>query len=271
MAEAARPIRVGMGGWTYAPWRGPFYPKGLPAKRELEFASRQVTAIEINGTFYRTQSAKSFAKWRDETPENFIFTLKGHRAAVNKSKLAEAGEALDWFAKSGIAELGEKLGPINWQLAPFKKFDPDDIGAFFALLPESVDGVKLSHAIEVRHRSFVDPAFVALAAKHGVAIIYADSDEHPAIADPTADFVYARLQRSSLAEEAGYAPAALDTWAERARTWSEGGVPGDLDHVTKPAKAGKPRAVFIFFIAGDKVKAPAAATALIERLGSASA
>jgi len=265
------PIRVGIGGWTYAPWRGPFYAEGLPAKRELEFASRHVTAIEINGTFYRTQSAKSFAKWRDETPDGFVFALKGHRAVVNKSKLAEAGETVDWFVKSGIAELGDKLGPINWQLAPFKKFDPDDIGAFFALLPAEVAGVKLSHAIEVRHRSFVDPAFVALAAKHKVAIIYADSDDHPAIADVTADFVYARLQRSSLSEEAGYSPAALDDWAGRARIWSEGGTPPDLDTVAaKPERAKKaPRAVFLFFIAGDKEKAPAAATALIARLADA--
>jgi uncharacterized protein YecE (DUF72 family) len=264
------PIRVGIGGWTYAPWRGPFYPEGLPAKRELEFASRQITAIEINGTFYRTQSAKSFAKWRDETPENFVFTLKGHRAVVNKSKLAEAGETVDWFVKSGIAELGGKLGPINWQLAPFKKFDPDDIGAFFALLPAEVDGVKLSHAIEIRHRSFVDPAFIVLAAKHNVAIIYADSAEHPAIADVTGDFVYARLQRSSLAEEAGYPPSALDDWARRARIWSEGGTPPDLDTVAPKESAAKKaaRPVFVFFIAGDKEKAPAAAIALIARLAN---
>jgi uncharacterized protein YecE (DUF72 family) len=267
MVKQAGPIRVGIGGWTYEPWRGPFYPEGLPAKRELEFASRQVTAIEINGTFYRTQSAKSFAKWREETPDDFVFAVKGHRAAVNKKQLAEAGEAVDWFVKSGIAELGGKLGPINWQLAPFKRFDPDDIAAFFALLPASVDGVPLKHAIEVRHRSFVDPAFVALAAKHNVAIIYADSDDHPAIADATADFAYARLQRSSRAEAAGYAPDEIDAWARRARIWSEGAVPDDLETAapgSKPMKEGRP--VYVFFIAGDKEKAPAAATALIARL-----
>ncbi len=268
-AGKAGPIRVGIGGWTYAPWRGPFYPEGLPAKRELEFASRQLTAIEINGTFYRTQSAKSFAKWRDETPDDFVFTLKGHRAVVNKSKLAEAGETVDWFVKSGIAELGDKLGPINWQLAPFKKFDADDIGAFFALLPAEVGGVKLSHAIEVRHRSFVDPTFVALAAKHKVAIVYADSDGHPAIADVTGDVVYARLQRCSLAEEAGYSPSALNDWAARARKWSEGGTPSDLNAIAPNERSAKARPVFLFFIAGDKEKAPAAAVALIARLAEA--
>jgi uncharacterized protein YecE (DUF72 family) len=264
----AEKIRVGIGGWTYEPWRGSFYPSDLPAKRELEFASRQVTAIEINGTFYRTQSAKSFAKWRDETPEDFVFAVKGHRAAVNKSKLAEAGEAVEWFVKSGIAELGDKLGPINWQLAPFKRFNPDDIGAFLALLPGEVAGVPLKHAIEVRHESFRDPAFVALAAKHNVAIIYADSDDHPAIADVTADFVYARLQLSSKLEPAGYPPSALDDWARRGRSWAEGGVPEDLDIVAPANKKApaKPRPVFLFFIAGDKEKAPAAAMALISRL-----
>ena len=264
----AEKIRVGIGGWTYEPWRGSFYPSDLPAKRELEFASRQVTAIEINGTFYRTQSAKSFAKWRDETPEDFVFAVKGHRAVVNKSKLSEAGEAVEWFVKSGIAELGGKLGPINWQLAPFKRFDPDDIGAFFALLPGEVAGVSLKHAIEVRHESFRDPGFVSLAAKQNVAIIYADSDDHPAIADVTADFVYARLQRSSKAEENGYSPAALGAWSRRAMTWAEGGAPEDLDTIAPANKKApvKPRQVFLFFIAGDKEKAPAAAMALISRL-----
>jgi uncharacterized protein YecE (DUF72 family) len=270
MPEAAD-IRVGVGGWTYAPWRGAFYPAGLPAKRELEYASRQLTAIEINGTFYRAQSPASFAKWRTETPDGFVFTVKGHRAAVNKAKLAESGEAVAWFLNSGIAELGDKLGPVNWQLAPFKRFDPDDIGAFFALLPAAAQGVPIRHAIEVRHRSFRDPAFVDLAAKRGIAIIYADSDEHPAIADVTADFVYARLQRSSAAEPAGYRAAELDAWAACARAWAAGGVPDGLPTVGADAAAAthrKPRPVFIFFISGDKEKAPAAAMALIDRLRS---
>jgi len=274
--DPAALVRVGVGGWTYEPWRGTFYPDGLPAKRELEHASRRLTAIEVNGTFYRTQSAASFAKWRDETPDDFIFTLKGHRAAVNKAKLAEAGETVAWFVSSGIAELGPKLGPILWQLAPFKRFDPDEIGAFFALLPGEVDGVPLKHAIEVRHRSFCDPAFVALARQAGVTIVYADSEEHPAIADDTADFVYARLMRTVEAEPAGYPAADLDKWAGRACIWAAGDVPADLPKVAEnaagegratTAKAGAtPRPVYVFFISGAKVRAPAAAEALIARL-----
>ena len=221
-------IRVGVGGWTYAPWRGLFYPEKLPAKRELEHASRRLTSIEINGTFYRSQGPKSFAKWRDETPEDFVFAVKGHRAVVNSKKLADAGDAVAWFFNSGISELGDKLGPVLWQLAPFKKFDAGDIGAFLALLPKELGGRALRHAIEVRSKSFLVPEFVELAAKHGVAIVYADSDTHPAIADVTADFVYLRLQRSQADVETGYTEKALDEWAARAKIWASGGVPDDL-------------------------------------------
>ena len=274
----ARTIHVGIGGWTYEPWRGTFYPTGLPAKRELEHASRRLTAIEVNGTFYRMQSASSFAKWRDETPEDFVFTLKGHRAVVNKQKLAEAGETIDWFLKSGIAELGPKLGPLLWQLAPFKRFDADDMGAFLALLPSEVAGLPLKHAIEVRHQSFCDPTFVALARKHNVAIVYADSDEHPAIADDTSDFVYARLMKTVEEEPTGYPAAALDQWAARAKVWAAGGAPDDLPKIEKIAsakadnkgkrkvRADRSRPVFVFFISGAKVRAPLAAEALIKRL-----
>jgi uncharacterized protein YecE (DUF72 family) len=272
---AVEPVRVGVGGWTYEPWRGTFYPAGLPAKRELEHMSRRLTAVEVNGTFYRTQSAASFAKWREETPENFIFALKGHRAAVNKKKLAEAGETVDWFVKSGVAELGGKLGPILWQLAPHKQFDAEDIGAFLALLPAEIAGVPLGHAIEVRHDSFRDAGFIALTRKHKVAIVYADSDDYPAIADDTAGFVYARLMRTVEEEPAGYSSDALDQWAARARVWAAGGVPENLPRVAsaEPAGAkrstaakGEARPVFMFFIAGAKVRAPAAAEALIARL-----
>lgn len=186
-----------MGGWNFAPWRGAFYPPGLKHSGELAYASRRVTAIEINGTFYRAQSAASFAKWREETPEGFVFALKGHRAVVSKARLAEGGEAVDRFVRSGIAELGEKLGPILWQLAPVKTFNPDDIDAFLSLLPRAADGVALKHALEVRHPSFMDAQFATLAAKHKVAIVYGDSDDYPAMADVTGDFVYARLQRGS--------------------------------------------------------------------------
>ena len=259
-------IRVGIGGWTYEPWRGTFYPQGLKHADELKYAASKLTSIEINGTFYRTQSAASFAKWRDETPEGFVFAVKGHRAVVNKKVLAEAGEALDWFLKSGITELGEKLGPLLWQFAPYKKFDPDDFGAFLALLPREADGLKLRHVVEVRSQSFLVPEFVALARKHNVAVVSAHSDDYPAIADVTADFVYARLQKSQEAIVTGYAPADLDAWAARATTWSAGGEVDDLPRFGAKPAAKKKRDVFVYMIAGDKVRAPAAAQALIERL-----
>lgn len=259
-------IRVGIGGWTYEPWRGRFYPEGLPAKRELEYASQHLTSIEINGTFYRSQGPKSFAKWRDETPEDFIFTVKGHRAVVNAKVLAEAGGAVEWFFKSGITELGPKLGPILWQFAPFKKFNPDDLGAFLALLPREVDGVSIRHVIEVRHESFVVPEFVALARKSNVAIVYADSDEHPAMADVTSDFIYARLQRSSADEATGYSAADLDLWTKRAKAWALGETPGDLTYVGDGKAKKAKRDVFLFFISGAKETNPAAAQAMIERL-----
>ena len=259
-------IRVGVGGWTFAPWRGSFYPEGLPAKRELEHASRHLTSIEINGTFYRSQGPKSFAKWREETPENFVFTVKGHRAVVNAKVLGAAGEAVEWFFKSGVTELGPKLGPILWQFAPFKKFDADDLGAFLTLLPREFDGVAIRHVVEVRHESFVAPEFVALARRHNVAIVYADSDEHPAIADITADFVYARLQRSSADEAAGYASGDLDQWAKRAKVWAAGGAPEDLNYVGEGKTKKTKRDVFLFFISGAKERNPQAAQALIERL-----
>jgi len=259
-------IRVGVGGWTYEPWRGLFYPPGLPAKKELEYAGSRLTAIEINGTFYRTQGPRSFAKWRDETPEDFVFTVKGHRAVVNSKRLGEAGEAIEWFFKSGLSELGAKLGPVLWQLAPFKKFDAEDLGAFFGLLPRELDGRALRHAIEVRSKSFLVPEFVDLAAKHNVAIVYADSDDYPPIADSTADFVYARLQRSEPHHATGYSAADLDRWAERGKTWAAGGVPNDLARVTDQSEARKsgPRPVYLFFISGAKERNPAAAMALME-------
>ncbi len=259
-------IRVGIGGWTFAPWRGPFYPKGLPHKDELAYAAGRVTAIEVNGTFYRTQSPASFAKWRAETPDGFVFALKGHRFVTNRKVLAEAGPGVETFLASGIAELGPKLGPINWQLAATKRFDPDDVDAFLALLPKERDGIPLRHALEVRHASFAVPEFVALARRHGVAIVFADSDEFPAIPDPTAEFVYARLQRCREAEPDGYPAAELDAWADRARSWDAGGVPADLPLAGPKAPKAAGRDVFCFIIAGDKVRAPLAAQALIGRL-----
>lgn len=259
-------IRVGVGGWTYEPWRGTFYPAGLKHADELNYASRRLTTIEINGTFYRTQSAASFRKWRDETPDDFVFAVKGHRAVVNRRILAEAGEPIEWFFNSGVLELGDKLGPVLWQFTPYKKFDAEDFGRFLALLPREAKGRSLLHVVEVRHKSFLVPEFASLLRKYGVAVVYADSAEYPALADVTADFVYARLQRTEQEIETGYAPAELDRWAERARRWAAGGIPEDLPRVDDKVPPKKKRPVFLYMISGAKVRAPAAAMALIARV-----
>jgi uncharacterized protein YecE (DUF72 family) len=207
-----------------------------------------------------------FAKWRDETPNDFVFSLKAPRFLVNRRDLRTMAEGLPRFINSGLSQLRTKLGPLLWQLAPFKKFDKDDIGAFLSLLPRKLDGRDLRHVLEVRHESFLVPAFVDLLEEQGVATVYADSDEYPAIADATADFIYARLQKAEEGEAAGYAPAALDKWAKRAATWASGDAPADLKTIDKPKKSKRKRDVFIFMINGFKPRAPAAAMALIERL-----
>jgi uncharacterized protein YecE (DUF72 family) len=259
-------VRVGVGGWTFEPWRGVFFPESLPQARELEYAASRLTTIEVNGTYYRTQTPATFAKWAQATPDRFVFSLKALRFTTNRRVLAEAGESVGKFLASGLVELGEKLGPIVWQFAPTKRFDPDDFAAFLDFLPSAQDGVRLRHALEVRHDSFRDPAFVALARERGAAVVFADSDDFPAIPDPTADFFYARLQRSREEEPTGYPPAELDRWAEIAKGWAAGEAPEGLDYVAASPPRGEKRDVFVFFISGAKVKAPAAAMALIERL-----
>lgn len=260
-------IRVGIGGWTFAPWRGVFYPDKLPQKRELEYAGEHLTSIEINGTYYGSQKPASFVKWRDETPDGFVFSLKAPRFATNRRVLAEAGESIDRFFASGVMELGDKLGPINWQFATTKAFDPQDFEAFLALLPREVDGRAIRHVVEVRHASFQVPAFVDLVRKYGVAVVIAGDSEFPLIADVTAPFVYVRAMGTVETEETGYSAAALDRWAKRATAWAGGGAPDDLETIGGPAKAGGPRDVFLYVISGHKPANPAAAMALIERLG----
>jgi uncharacterized protein YecE (DUF72 family) len=260
-------IRVGVGGWTFAPWRDNFYPKGLPQKQELHFASRQVTAIEINGTYYGAQKPESFARWHDEAPEDFVFALKASRFTTNRKVLAESGTSITRFLSSGLVELKAKLGPINWQFLPTKAFEPEDFEAFLQLLPKTQDGVALRHVVEVRHPSFCAPEFPDMLRRYGIGVVVADSEKHPAIHDVTAPFVYARLQAAAEDEKLGYPAAALDLWARRAREWAKGGTPDDLP-LLAPAEKKPPKArdVFVFMINGFKPKAPQAALALLERL-----
>jgi len=259
-------IRTGVGGWTFPAWRGPFYPKGLRQADELHYAAAHLGTIEINGTYYRLQKPASFAAWRDAAPDGFVFAVKASRYCTNRKVLAEAGEAVGKFFAQGIAELGDKLGPILWQFAPTKRFDPGDFGAFLESLPRSCDGVKLRHALEVRHESFVCAEFVALARKHGMAVVYADHPEYPAIADLTADFVYARLMRSREDITEGYPAAELDDWARVAKSWSAGHAPEGLDYVGVREPPAAAREVFAYFISGAKMRNPAAAIALAERV-----
>ena len=241
-------IRIGIGGWTFEPWRSVFYPKGLAQKRELEFASRALTLIEINGTYYSTFKLKSWRKWRDETPDDFVFAVKASRYCTNRKFLADAGTAVDRFLDQGLTELGSKLGPINWQLAPTKKFDPADFAGFLSLLPKKRDGMALRHAVEVRHGSFATPEFYDLARKHGVAIVSARGDDFPEIDVVTAGFTYARLMSSSEELEAGVTDAEVEAISTQVRSCSKRGD------------------VFAYFIAGAKIRNPAAAQSLLRNL-----
>ncbi len=239
-------IRVGIGGWTYEPWRESFYPADLSRARELQYASRHVTAIEINGTFYRLQKPSTFAKWRDATPGDFIFSLKALRYVVNRQTLAEAGRYVERFLQSGVAELGDKLGPILWQLAPEYRFERTDLEPFLDALPEQQDGLRLRHVLEVRHETFDCRDFFDIASNRGMAIAFTDSQKQPSLEPVSAPFVYARLKRSSASVENGYSSADLEAWAAKARIWAQGS-----------------RDVFVFFIDGAKERAPAAARALL--------
>lgn len=259
-------IRVGIGGWTFEPWRSNFYPAGLAHSRELEYASRRLSAIEVNGTYYATQQPASFRKWFDETPGDFMFSLKANRFATNRRVLAEASESIRRFVESGISELRAKLGPIVWQFAPTKRFDPVDFEAFLSLLPSAVDGLPLRHVLDVRHESFKCAAYLELARRYGCATVFTDSDDYPSFADMTGDFLYARLMRSEPQHAAGFEPQALDALAHCARRWHEGSEPDGLPRVEPAITRTAPRDVFMFFISGAKEKAPAAAMGLLQRL-----
>jgi uncharacterized protein YecE (DUF72 family) len=241
-------IRIGIGGWTYPPWRGSFYPDKLPQAKELEYASSKLGAIEINATFYSRQSPKSWEKWGNTAPEGFQFAVKGSRYCVMKSKLAEAGEGLSGFFAQGFVALGPKLGPILWQFTHYRRFDRDDIAGFIDLLPAEFEGTSLRHAIEPRHESFRDDRFFDLCKARNIAIVFEDSDDYPCIEADTADFTYARLQRMSEDVPTGYEATSLDAFAARALEWRKRGD------------------TYIFMINGAKVRAPAAALALQEQL-----
>jgi uncharacterized protein YecE (DUF72 family) len=262
----AAAIHVGIGGWDFDPWRGTFYPEGLPKAKQLAHLATRLNATEINATFYKLQSPALFERWAAMVPDGFKFAVKASRFCTNRRLLGEAGEAIGRFCAQGLSALGDKLGPILWQLAATKRFDPDDIRAFLALLPASQDGVALRHALEPRHESFRCGEFVALAREAGVAIVVAEHETYPRIADLTADFVYARLQVAAEEEPLGYGDAALDRWAEVAKQWAAGESPAGFDYFGDTPAAGVPRDVFLFFISAAKVRNPLAAEALARRL-----
>ncbi len=264
--KAAGEIRVGIGGWVFKPWRDNFYPHGLVQKRELEYASRHVTAIEVNGTFYGAQKPPTYARWRDETPDGFVFSAKAPQRITMSKILSKAGGAIADFL-GGIATLGEKLGPIVWQFEK-PQIDREDFTAFLTLLPKHVAGMQLRHVLDVRNADFVDAGYLELARKHAVATVFTDSTEHPSVADITADFVYARLMRSRAAIATGYSDDEIDQWHDRACAWARGDDPADLPHIAALRPSSGKRDVFVFFISSAKERNPAAAMALLARLGA---
>jgi len=259
-------IHIGVGGWDFDPWRGTFYPPGLAKTKQLEYSGQQLGATEINATFYKLQKPETFAKWAAAVPDGFKFAVKASRFCTNRKNLGDAAESIGRFCGQGFTELGDKLGPILWQLANTKKFNAEEIRDFLMLLPAAQDGVKLHHAIEPRHESFRDRAFIAQARAANVAIVMADHETYPQIADLTADFVYSRLQRTRAEEPLGYADADLDRWAGVAKGWAKGEGPTGLSYISEAPAPLQPRDVFAFVIAGEKARNPLAAKALIERV-----
>jgi len=282
-------VRVGISGWTYAPWRGVFYPAGLAQKRELEYSSRIFPTIEINGTFYSLQTAKSFLRWREETPEDFVFAVKGTRFITHMRRLREIETPLANFFASGVLALGPKLGPILWQFPPSFSFKPEVLEDFFRLLPKTtqaaadlasgcdawmksrafVDPVAagpVRHAMEIRHKSFISEEFIALLRKYGVALVCADAVKWPRLMDVTADFVYCRLHGSEELYASGYDDKSLDEWAERVAAWAKGGE-AEGEHASQnPASKRASRDVYVYFDNDTKVRAPVDAKGLMERV-----
>lgn len=249
MPARAGKIFIGVGGWSFAPWRGNFYPAGLPQARELAYLGSQLNSVEINSTFYGLQKPATFERWRDATPDDFRFAVKAPRFVTQRRDLTTASDSIARFLDSGVMRLGPKLGPINWQLAPGKRFNAEEIEGFLSLLPGSHEGLPLRHAIEVRDASFAVQPFVHLARRHGAAIVLAGDSEYPLMTQTTASFAYLRIMGTRDTEQRGYPAAALTRWARQARTLS-----------------AKPREVFLYVISGAKQRNPAAAVALLERV-----
>jgi uncharacterized protein YecE (DUF72 family) len=259
-------IRTGIGGWTFEPWRGVFYPEGLRQARELEYAASKLRTIEINGTYYSSFKPDSWAKWRAATPDGFRFSVKASRYCTNRKALADGRESIDRFLGQGLVELGDRLGPILWQFMATKRFDRDDFAAFLDLLPDRLEGLPLRHVMEVRHGSFADPAFVALCRDRNVAICTAAHESYPLIADVTADFAYLRLMTADDGLETGYAPAELDEWAERLKAYAGGQLPADFTPLDRTSPAADARDVYAYVIHEGKVRAPRAAMELQARV-----
>jgi uncharacterized protein YecE (DUF72 family) len=267
MAQAnSGKIHVGIGGWAFEPWDESFYPEKLAKKRQLEYASSKLTSIEINSTYYGPQKPTTFAKWHDETPDGFVFSLKAPRFSTNRRVLAEAGESIERFLNGGVMELKEKLGVVNWQFMGTKKFDPVDFEAFLKLLPKRLDGRDLRHAVEVRHDSFNSPEFTALLREYGVAAVIAGDSAFPQFADLTAPFAYLRIMGTKEGEPLGYSEAELDQWATRAKAIAAGKAPGGLRTIEPAVDDGVARDVYLYVISGYKAHNPHAAMALIDRL-----
>jgi len=288
--RAAGDIRIGVSGWTYKPWRGNFYPPGLVQSRELRFAASQLNALEINGTFYGMQTPKAFRSWAAAAPEGFVFAVKGSRYLTHMLRLKRPEAPLANFFASGPLVLGDKLGPILWQFPARFRFDAERIEAFFRLLPHDTaaaadlahrhdgrlkapadygDGVvrRVRHAMEIRHESFCDPAFIALLRRHEVALVCADTLDWPLLMDVTADFVYCRLHGSAELYKSGYSDTELDRWAERVCNWTRGAAT-DGNFAAGPTADGRARDAFVFFDNTDKLKAPGDAKALMRRTGT---
>jgi len=285
-------ISIGISGWRYGPWRGVFYPDELPQRRELEYASQRLPTIEINGTFYSLQRPELFAAWYRDTPRGFLFAVKGSRYITHMKRLREVDRPLANFFASGLFNLRDKLGPLLWQFPPNFRYDPAKLAAFFAQLPRTTEAAlalarrrdarvkgrtrlaidrsrRLRHAVEIRHESFLDPSFVALLRRHGIALVVADTaGKWPYCEDVTADFVYLRLHGDEQIYASGYGDAALDRWAERIDAWSRGSEPRDARRISQqPAHARSRRDVYCYFDNDVKVKAPFDALRLIEKLG----